>query len=104
MSTYNYKEYGSKLYVNLGTDISAGTDLKVILQPQRGKKKEFTTNIVVGTSNVEVDDQTFLANQYLTYTIQEDDLNHEGQWRVRGNALVSSELIKGDYRKITVLP
>lgn len=104
MSTYNYKEYGSKLYVNLDTDISTGTDLKVILQPQRGDKKEFTSNIVVGTSNIIVDDQSFLANQYLTYTIQEDDLDQEGQWRVRGSAIVSSELMKSDYRKITVLP
>ena len=51
-----------------------------------------------------VDDQTFLANQYLEYTIQEDDLNKKGLWRARGSAIVSSELIKSDYVKFTVLP
>lgn len=104
MATYNKGEYGSTIKVNLGIDISAGTSLTVELQPERGKKKTFTTNITVGTSNTTVDDQGFLANQYLVYTIQEDDLDQEGQWRVKGSAIVSSELIKGDYVKITVLP
>lgn len=102
--TFNKDEYGSVLRVDLGTDISAGTDLKVILEPWRGDKQEKTTNIVVGTSNTVVDDQTFLANQFLEYTIQEDDLDKEGQWRARGSAIVSSELVKGDYVKFTVLP
>lgn len=101
--TFNKKEYGSILRVNLGTDISTGTDLKVILEPWRGEKQEHTTNIAIGTSNVTVDDQTFLANQYLEYTIQEDDLKKEGQWRTRGSAIVGSELTKGDYVKFTVL-
>jgi hypothetical protein len=102
--TFNYKEFGSVLRVNLDTDISAGTSLTVILQPERGEKDEYTTNVAVGTSNVVVDDQTLLANQYLEYTIQEDDLDKEGLWRARGSAIVSSELIKGDYVKFTVLP
>ena len=102
--TFNKKEYGSILRVDLGVDISAGTDLKVILQPERGYKDEYTTNVAVGTSNVVVDDSTFLANQYLEYTIQVDDLDKEGLWRARGSAIVSSELIKSDYSKFTVLP
>ena len=102
--TFNKKEYGAILRVNLGTDISAGTDLKVILEPERGDKKEFTSNVAVGTSNVTVDDSQFLANQYLEYTIQEDDLDKEGLWRARGSAVVSSELIKSDYVKMTVFP
>ena len=101
--TFNKKEYGQIIYVNLGTDISSGTDLKVILQPKRGEKQEKTTNIAVGTSNVTVDDQIFLANQYLEYTIQPDDLNKSGQWRTRGSAIVDSVLIKGDYVKMTIL-
>lgn len=102
--TFNKKEYGSVLRVNLGTDISVGTSLTVILQPERGEKDEYTTNVAVGISNVTVDDQTFLANQYLEYTIQQDDLDKEGLWRARGSAIVSSELIKGDYVRFTVLP
>lgn len=102
--TFNEKEYGSVLRVNLGEDISAGTSLTIDLERWRGDKKEFTTNIAVGTSNTVVDDQTFLANQFLEYTLQEDDLDKAGQWRVRGSAIVSGELIKSDYTKMTVLP
>jgi hypothetical protein len=102
--TFNYKEFGSILRVNLGVDISAGTELTVILEPLRGEKKEFTTNVAVGSSNTVVDDQEFLADQFLEYTIQEDDLDFIGQWRARGSAAVSSELVKGDFVKFTVLP
>lgn len=104
MTTFNEDEYGSNLYVDLGQDISTGTGLTIYLQPQRGEEKKFTTNIVVGTSNITVDDSGYLANQYLTYTIQDGDLDQPGQWRVRGEALVSGVLIKSDYRKITILP
>jgi hypothetical protein len=102
--TFNKGEYGSILRVNLGEDISAGTDYTVIIEPQRGEKKTFTTNIALGTSNTDVDDQEFLANQFLEYTLQEDDLDQSSQWRARGSAIVSGELIKGDYVLFTVLP
>ncbi len=101
--TFNEGEYQSLLYVNLGEDISAGTDLTVILEPLQGEKKEFTTYVSVGISNTLVDVQTFLANQFLEYTIQEDDLDYIGQWRARGSAIVSGELIKSDFVKLTVL-
>ena len=102
--TFNEGEFGSILRVNLGVDISAGTELTVFLEPLRGEEKEFTTNVAVGTSNADVDDQTFLADQFLKYTIQEDDLDYIGQWRARGSAIVSGELIKSDFVKFTVLP
>ena len=102
--TFNEGEFLSILRVNLGVNISAGTELTVFLEPLRGEKKEFTTNVAVGSSNTEVDDQEFLADQFLEYTIQEDDLDQAGQWRARGQALVSGELIKSDYVKFTVLP
>jgi hypothetical protein len=104
MSTFNEGEYGSVLRINLGKDISAGTSLTVYLEPKRGDEKTFTTNLVVGTSNVIVDDEGFLANQYLEYTLQDGDLDEHGQWRARGSAIVSGELIKSDYVKFTVLP
>ena len=101
--TFNDGEYGSILRVNLGIDISAGTGLTIELQPSQGDLKSFTTNIAVGTLNVYVDDQEFLANQYLEYTLQVDDLDYVGQWRARGLAIVSGELIKGDFVRFTVL-
>jgi hypothetical protein len=102
--TFNEGEYGSKLYVDLGVDISAATSLTVILEPRRGDTKEFTSNVAVGTANTDVDDKTFLADQFLEYTIQDGDLDESGQWRAKGSALVGSELVKSDYVRFTVLP
>jgi hypothetical protein len=102
--TFNKDEYGSKIRVNLGTDISSGTGLAFYLEPRYGDKKEFTTNLIVGASNITVDDYEFLANQYLEYTFQDGDLDKKGEWRARGEALVSGELIKSDYVRFTVLP
>lgn len=101
--TFNQDEYGSKLRVNLDDDISAGTELTIFLEPQRGDEKEFTTNLVVGSSNTTVDDQTFLANEFLEYTLQIDDIDRPGQWRARGSAIVNGKLIKSDYVVFTVL-
>lgn len=101
--TFNQDEYGSKLRVNLGVDISAGTELTIFLEPQRGDEKESTTNLVVGSSNTAVDDQTFLANEFIEYTLQVDDIDRPGRWRARGSAIVSGELIKSDHVIFTVL-
>jgi hypothetical protein len=102
--TFNDGEYGSILRVDLGVDISAGTTLTVVLEPMIGDEKSFTSNVALGTSNVDVDDQEFLANQYLEYTLQDGDLDYVGQWRARGSAIVSGELIKSDFVRFTVLP
>ena len=101
---FNNGEYGSIVRVDLGEDISAGTSLTVVLEPAQGDEKSFTSNVAVGTSNVDVDDQSFLANQYLEYTLQNGDLDYTGQWRARGSAIVSGELIKSDFVLFTVLP
>ena len=103
MSTFNLKEYGGNLYADLGVDISTGIDYKVVIEPQIGDKKEFTTNISLGTENITVDDSNFLANQYLVYVFQEDDLDYAGLWRSRGSSVLNSQLIKSDYVIFTVL-
>lgn len=102
--TFNYGEYGSILYINLGVDITAATSLTVVMEPERGEAKTFTSNIAVGTANTDVDDKTYLAGEFMEYTLQDGDLDYVGQWRVRGSALVGTELVKSDYERITVLP
>ena len=101
--TFNKGEFGSILRVNLGVDLSTATSLTICLLPRRGEEKEFITNIAVGSANTDVDDQTFLADEFLEYTLQADDLDQEGQWWARGSAIVSGEKIIGDYVRITVL-
>ena len=107
-TNYNKDEFGQLIFADMGQDVSTATELKLILQPQvsvNGDKKEKagTDGVTVGTVNVVVDDETFLANEYLQYTIKEDDFDKAGLWRVKGEALLSStNRVIGDYRRFTV--
>lgn len=101
----NKGEYGQLVYANLGEDVSSGTDLKMVLEPQVGEKLERLAGdgVAVGTSNVTVGDVTFLANQYLQYTILSGDLTYAGTWRLKGEVnLSSTNKVVSDYRQFEV--
>ena len=106
MINYNKDEFGQLIYADMGQDVSTASELKLILQAQvsvNGDKSEIVTGVTVGAANVDVNDETFLANQYLQYTIKDGDLNKAGLWRVKGEALLSStNRVIGDYRTFTV--
>ena len=121
MTVFNAGEFGQIIRVNLGTDVSSGTEYQVTLEPRAGYQKDMTSNVALGTVNVTVDDQEYLANQYLEYTIQENDFKVStgypdnfityssakpfiGMWRARGQALVSGVLTQSDFKEFTVLP
>ena len=114
----NQYEYGQVLYANLGQDVSAATAYEFILQPKHGIPTNGNskgnqplnsivrtgTDVTVGNSNVEVGDETYLANQYIQYTIKENDLDIVGRWRIKGTATISAtNKLIGDFRSITVL-
>ncbi len=100
----NKNEYGQIIYVDLGEDISSATIITMILEPKIGEKLEKTAGVSVGTVNVDVNDETYLANQYLQYTIEADDLTYAGLWRKKGKAKLSTtnEVIS-DYTTFTVM-
>ena len=101
---YNQLEYGQLIYVNFGEDISAATELTIILEPKVGDTIDTTTGVTLGTANIDVNDETYLANQYIKYTIQENDLDYAGLWRKKGKAKISAtNLIISDYTQFTVL-
>jgi len=106
MARYNVDEFGQLIYANMRENISTATELKLILQPQvsvHGEKKEITTGLTVGTVNLNVNDETFLANQYIIYTTKDGDLDKAGLWRVKGEALLSStNRVISDYKIFTV--
>lgn len=107
MASLNKCEYGQVVRVNLLQDVSTNTELKFILEPQFGNKLErgASDGVSVGTSNVTVDDETYLANEYLEYTVKSGDLDYAGTWRMRGEAQLSSTVrVIGDYKIIEVLP
>lgn len=102
MPNINKNEYGQTLRVNLGEDISTATAYDFIIEPKYGEKLEKTG--VLGTVNVVEGDETYLANQYLQYTIADGDIDQAGQWRMKGEAdLSATSKVISDYKYFTVL-
>jgi len=102
MPDYNYLEYGQLIYVNFGEDISSATELTIILEPKLGTVIEETATL--GTANIDVNDEIYLANEYIKYTIQENDLEYAGLWRKKGKVKLSTaNLIVSDFTTFTVL-
>lgn len=106
MPDLNKNETGQTVRANLAQDISTATAYKFILEPKVGVKLEKVDSdgVVLGTSNIVVDDETYLANQYIEYTIKEGDLNFSGLWRFKGEATLSNtSKVIGDYKRVRVL-
>jgi len=118
MASFNKFEYGQVIRANLRQDVSTNTGLEMVIQPEVGSSKNaihmddkprgavIATNpdVTVGTVDVEVGDETYLANEYLEYTIKKVDLSKSGIWRVKGAADISpTNRAIGDYARFTVL-
>lgn len=87
MINFNKDASGQKLRVNFNQDISSGSIFKMYMEPQINGEVREISPAVLGTSDVMVGDEKFLANQYLEYTIQADDFeDYTGIWRVKGTA------------------
>ena len=95
MANFNKFEYGQVIRANLREDVSTNTGLEIVLQPELGASKNANRvgntqplgaviannpDVTEGTVDVAVDDETYLANQYLEYTIKENDLSKSGVW------------------------
>ena len=102
----NKSEFGQVLRVNMNDDVSVNTALLFTLQPKFGESitKTDATGVSVGTANVDVGDSTYLANEYLEYTIESGVLDFSGQFRMKGEATLSAtNKIVSDYQYINVL-
>ena len=118
MSEFNKFEYGQVIRANLKQDVSTNTGLEMIIQPELGRSVNSNTlslkplgavvvnnpDVTVGTIDVVVGDETYLANEYLEYTIKANDLSKPGIWRVKGAAdITPTDRVVGDYSRFTVL-
>lgn len=105
MTDLNKGEIGQPLRVNLGEDISGATETLIIAQPEIGNEtKEFVAtvpNVDVTLENGDV----LLANEYAEYiTLNEEDLDFEGRWRMKLKATFSStDIRQTNYVKFRVL-
>ena len=97
---------GKLIRISTLFDMSANTGLQITFT-----KPDDTTLVVtnpeVTAPGVPVTDSVLgplLANQYLEYTLKQDDLSLPGIWRFKGEAQLSSTVrAVGDYRTVTVL-
>lgn len=106
MPKLNKDEFGQTLYINMGENVLAASEITMILEPKIGLSKEKVTSdgVTVGVTTINVHQETLLANEYLQYTIKEGDLDYAGLWRKRGKAkLTSTNIIISDYIRFTVL-
>lgn len=95
MQVINKKEYGTKIYINYGRDISSATSLSMVLEPEVGKSMTLTPTLE--TSNAWVDDEQYIANEFASYTTTENMFDPEsvvngyiGRWKIKGEAVVGS--------------
>jgi len=82
----NVNEYGNVIRVNVKEDISVNTNTLQLISPSPINKKKFITaadGLVVGGSNVITPLGTFLANEYVEYTIKAGDITTAGEWVAR---------------------
>jgi len=73
----------------------------MILEPELGKSEEKIATL--GTVNVVEGDETYLANNYLEYVVEENVFHKSGQWRKKGIATTPNQEISGNYERFTVL-
>jgi hypothetical protein len=103
MPSYNVQAAGQVIRVNFNRDISTGTVFSMELEPRAGQG--LTKIATLGTVDVVVDDETYLASQYIEYTTEAgifEDL--EGRWRKKGIATLPSEIVASDYSFFRVMP
>lgn len=100
----NFNEIGQVIRINLGKDISAATP-SLILQPEIGDAKEFTTGVTIGAVQIDEDGETFCIDEYIEYTTVKDDLDYVGRWRKKAKLDFSpTNVEQTDFIKFRVLP
>jgi hypothetical protein len=103
MGNLNQYEIGQPIRINFGEDISLAVPT-LILQPELGNTKEITDGVTIPDTDVTVDGEVLLANQYLQYFTKTDDLDYVGRWRNKAKLTFSStDVRQSDFVKFRVL-
>ena len=102
MISYNQDASGQKIRVNFYEDISSATAFTMELEPQNGDKLEKVPTL--GTVDVVVGDEKFLANQYVEHTTEASEFTKVGLWRVKATATLASSVLATDWVKFRIMP
>lgn len=113
MPNFNKGAFGQPVRVTFNRDVSTATLFSMELEPQfQGTRLgDGIPNLpavlrvvpVLGTVDVEVDDQLLLANQYVEYVTKEGDLVDVGRWRTKAIATLPGETVATDFKFFQVL-
>lgn len=102
MINFNIDSFGQKLRVNFDQDVSAATLFSMELEPEHGDT--LTKTPTLGAVEVDVGDETFLANQYVEYTVEAGIFDDwVGRWRAKAIATLAGETIATEYRFFRVM-
>jgi len=114
MPLFNRQAFGQTVYVNFNQDISTATQFEMELQPQftgqnfendqDERRARLIVTPILGTVDVKVDDQLFLANEYVEYVTKENDFRDDGRWRKKAKAVLVSETIVTNYTFFRIMP
>ena len=103
MISFNQDAHGGKLRVNFNQDISGADSYKMTVEPREGAPARLVSGVELGKVDVDVGDETFLANEYLEHTTVADEFKeYLGLWRARGSALYVAENRVNNYETFRV--
>ena len=100
----NVNEIGKAIRINVGKDISAATPTLILL-PEFGLEQVITSGVTVPAIDVQEDNKTFYANEYVEYTTIAGTLDYAGRWKKQAELYFSPvDVEKTDFQKFRVLP
>lgn len=76
-------EYGETLYVATNVDITSASNIQLFLTRPYKELIKTTPEVVIGASNITVDGVDYVAGFYITYVIEENDIDQFGDYKVR---------------------
>jgi hypothetical protein len=97
----NVGEYGKRIYVNCGEDISTATGVSIEMTKPDETVVELTA--VIGASPVSADcGETFASNEHIYYTTINGDIDQEGTYYIRPIILINSKKLIGKQNSFEV--
>jgi len=103
MISFNKDANGQKIRVNFNRVVSTGTAFEMTLEPKVGEP--FTVVSTLGTADVVVGDEKFLANEFVEFTTTTElFITYIGIWRKKATATLPAEIVASPFTQFRVTP
>lgn len=100
----NAYEWGSKIYVSTGFDMSGYVTLALALRNPAGIVLTRTPVLGMTTFTDPVSGITFTANEYVSYVVQPNDITTPGTWAARVVYTDAIQNLPSDFARFFVGP